>query len=283
MTDILLDAALDCVKLLPFLFLTYLAMEYMEHKMGEKSKNMIRRSGKWGPFFGGLLGAAPQCGFSAAASNLYAGRVITVGTLVAVYLSTSDEMLPIFLASAAPVSLIARTLFLKVVIGIADGFLVDSLIHREPVKMNIHAVCHQDHCHCECDPRLVRSALRHTASIAVFVFAVTLVLNGVIALCGEGQLAALILNRPVAGEFLAGLIGLIPNCAASVVLTTLYLEGGMSFGAMMAGLLVGAGVGLLVLYKENGRHPAENLRITVILYLLGVGAGILTGLAENIL
>lgn len=283
MKDIFLDAVLDCAKLLPFLFLTYLAMEYIEHNMGEKSKNVIRRSGKWGPLFGGLLGVVPQCGFSAAASNLYAGRVITVGTLMAVYLSTSDEMLPIFLSSAAPVSLIVKTLLLKIVIGVTGGFLVDSLIHREPVKINIHAVCHQDNCHCECDPRLVRSALRHTLSIGLFVFLVTLILNGVIALFGEEQLAALVLNRPVAGELLAGLIGLIPNCAASVVLTTLYLEGGMSFGAMMAGLLVGAGVGLLVLYRENSRHPAENLRITMILYLLGVGAGILMGMAENFL
>lgn len=283
MTEIILDAAKDCGKLLPFLFLAYLAMEYIEHKMGERSKNMIRRSGKWGPLFGGLLGAVPQCGFSAAASNLYAGRVITVGTLLASYLSTSDEMLPIFLSSSVPAPLIIKTLMLKIVIGITGGFLVDSLIHREPAKINIHAVCNQDHCHCECDPRLLRSALRHTISIGFFIFLVTLAINGVIAFFGEEKLTALVLNRPVAGELLAGVIGLIPNCAASVVLTTLYLEGGMSFGAMMAGLLVGAGVGLLVLYRENSLRPAENLRITVILYLLGVSAGILVGCAENIL
>ena len=274
MTDILLDCVTDTVKLLPFLFVTYLLMEFIEHKTSDKTRTMIRRAGKWGPFFGGLLGAVPQCGFSAAAAGFYSGRVITVGTLIAVFLSTSDEMLPILLSSQAPLSLILKIVALKAVVGIAAGFLIDLLFRRfnqRKIGAGIHDLCRDEHCHCETS--IVRSALRHTGSIAVFIFAVTCLLNLILGVIVEDNLGSLILNQPVISEILAGIIGLVPNCAASVVLTTLYLEGAMSAGAMTAGLLVGAGVGLLVLFRTN-RNLKENIEITGLLYATGVLGGI---------
>ena len=282
MADIILDCVIDTLKTLPFLFLTYLLMEYIEHRTSDKTKTMIRRAGKWGPLFGGVLGVIPQCGFSAAAAGLFSGRVITLGTLMAVFLSTSDEMLPILLSSQAPLPLILRVLLQKAAIGVLAGFLVDFVFRKynqRKIGARIHDIC--VHEHCECEHSIVQSALRHTVNIALFLLAVSLVLNLAIALVGEESLGRLILNRPVVGELLAGVIGLIPNCAASVVLTTLYLEGAMSMGAMMAGLLVGSGVGLLVLFRTN-KNRAENLKITAMLYGIGVCGGMLLELLEKL-
>ena len=277
MWDIILDCIIDTVKLIPFLFLTYLLMEYIEHKTSEKTKTVIRRAGKMGPLFGGLLGAVPQCGFSAAASSLYSGRVITVGTLLAVFLSTSDEMLPILLSNQVALTIILKIVMMKAAMGIAAGFIIDFLFRKfnqRKIGENIHDLCVHDHCQCE--ESIVRSALTHTLNIAVFIFVVTLVL-------GEENLGNMILNQPVISEILAGLIGLIPNCAASVVITTLYMEGAMSLAAMMSGLLVGAGVGLLVLFRTN-KNMKENLQIAGLLYGCGVicdmiieGANLLIG------
>lgn len=277
--DVLVDVLIDTAKLIPFLFLTYLAMEYVEHKAGERAKARIAGSGRFGPAVGALLGAAPQCGFSAAASNLYAGRIITVGTLMAVYLSTSDEMLPIFLSEQVPVGVILKILGLKALIGVIAGFTLDFAVrlliktrsHRpEP---EVHSLCEQDHCHCE-EEGIVKSALHHTAQITLFIFLVSLVLGLVIEFVGNEALANFITNKPIIGEFVAGLIGLIPNCAASVVITQLYLEGALSFGAMMSGLLVGAGIGIAVLLRMN-KDMKRNIEIIGILYGFGVFFGIL--------
>ncbi len=277
MLEVIEDTLLDSVKLLPFLFLTYLAMEYLEHRTSNKTKRIIRNSGKAGPFFGAILGAFPQCGFSAAASNLYAGRVITLGTLIAIYLSTSDEMLPVFISEQAGVSLIVKVLLAKVVIGMAMGFLIDFLVRtfKKPVikeiKVNIEGVCEHDHCHCE--KSIVKSSLKHTVTIFVYIVVISFILNTIIYFIGEETLGNVILNRPIIAPLIATLVGLIPNCAASVVLTQLYLNGVMSIGAMMAGLLAGAGVGVLVLFKEN-RDVKENLQILGLLYVIGVVCGI---------
>lgn len=282
MQEILMDCVMDTVRLLPFLFLTYLFMEYIEHKTSDKARRMIRRAGKWGPLFGGLLGVLPQCGFSAAAAGFYSGRVITVGTLIAVFLSTSDEMLPILLSSQVPISLILRIVAVKAVIGILAGFVVDALfrkLNQRKIGAGIHDLCRDDQCHCE--ESIVKSALWHTGNIALFIFVVTFLLNLVIGLIGEENLGNLILNQPIVSEILAGLIGLIPNCAASVVITTLYMEGAMSIGAMMAGLLVGAGVGVLVLFRTNKNYK-ENLKITGLLYVTGVLGGIIIDLCPLI-
>lgn len=267
----------DSLRLVPFLFLTYLVMEYLEHKTGEKARNMVQRAGKWGPLIGGLCGAVPQCGFSAAASNLYAGRVITLGTLMAIYLSTSDEMLPILISNAnletASLEFIIKVLVIKAGIGIVAGFVIDLCFrgNREE-NMHIHELCEHEHCHCE--KGIFRSALTHTLQITSFILVITFVLNVVLHLGGQEALAGVLLNRPILGPVLAGIVGLIPNCAASVVITQLYLERALSAGAMMSGLLVGAGVGVLVLFRVN-RNRRENLKIVGLLYLIGVVSGIL--------
>lgn len=277
--DILIDVCKDTLKLLPFLFLTYLAMEYVEHKAGDAAKEKIAKSGKVGPAVGALLGAFPQCGFSAAASSLYAGRVITVGTLMAVYLSTSDEMLPIFLSENIPLVDIAKVLGLKIVIGLIAGFLLDFAVRtfvksrKHTPEPEIHSICEHDHCHCE-EEGIVKSALHHTLQITAFIFVISLALGFVIEYVGEEALGNFITNKPIIGEFIAGLIGLIPNCAASVVITELYLEGALSFGAMMSGLLVGAGIGLVVLFRMN-KPLRRNFEIMAILYGYGVLFGIL--------
>lgn len=279
MLEIILDTLSDSIKLLPFLFLTYLAMEYMEHKAGEKMQSVIRRSGKCGPFIGGILGVFPQCGFSAAASNLYAGRIITIGTLMSIYLSTSDEMLPIFISENVGIGIILKVLGAKVLIAVIAGILIDAVCNRFFIKgerkPEIEHLCEQHHCHCE--DGIVKSALRHTLEIFLYLLAVSFVLNALIAVIGEDFLENLLLDKMLVGEVLAGIVGLIPNCAASVIITQLYLKGILSAGAMMSGLLVGAGVGILVLLRVNDR-PKENAIIVSMLYLTGVGAGIIVEL-----
>lgn len=280
--EVALDALIDSVKLLPFLFVTYLAMEYLEHKTSDKSNQLVERSGKFGPLYGSLLGVVPQCGFSAAATNLYAGRVITLGTLIAIYLSTSDEMLPILISEKVSILLILKILFVKVVIGMVAGFAID-FVHQKFLRFthmkdphhlpDIHHMCEHEHCHCD-EKGIFPSALKHTLEIFAYILVISFVLNLVIAYIGEDTLSSFVLNRPVIGELAAGLIGLIPNCAASVVITQLYLEGLLSAGPMMAGLLVSAGVGLLVLFKVND-HPRENLKILGLLYAIGVVSGLL--------
>lgn len=277
MLDLLLDALLDTLKLIPFLFLTYLAMEYMEHRTGEKTQTLIKRAGRFGPVIGGVLGVVPQCGFSAAASNLYAGRVISLGTLMAIYLSTSDEMLPILISEHAPAGTILRILLAKAVIGIFAGLLTDLMLRRKRREehQHIHDIC--EHEHCRCEEGILKSAVSHTLQIALFILVIGLALNLLLYFAGEELLANLILNHPVAGPLLAGLVGLVPNCAGSVVITKLYLEEVIGVGAMLAGLLTGSGVGLLILFRVN-HHKKENLQVLGLLYAIGVLAGILTEL-----
>lgn len=273
--DCILDALLDSAKILPFLFFAYLAMEYIEHKMGERAKREIERAGALGPVFGSVLGVIPQCGFSTVASNLFAGRIITVGTLLAVYLSTSDEMLPIFISESVPVVTMVKILGVKCLIAMVAGFLIDAVLrlltHGKKEKMMSGDLCEHEHCHCE--KSILKSSLVHTVKIILFIFLISAILNILIAIVGEDSLKQLIGNRPVITCFVAGLVGLIPNCAASVVITELFLEHMISVGAMFSGLLVGAGVGLLVLFRVN-EHWKENVKIVALLYGIGVGAGL---------
>ncbi len=254
------------------LFLTYLLMEWLEHHTGNKVQNAVQKAGSLGPVIGSIVGAVPQCGFSAAASNFYAGRLISMGTLIAIYLSTSDEMLPVMISSHAPASLIGGVLLAKIVIGMAAGFVIDFIFRQKGQKQDhIHEICEQESCHC--DSGILRFAVKHTLQVGLFILLISFTLNLILELTGSEVLAELLLNRPVLGPVLAGLVGLIPNCAASVVITELFLEGVIGLGAMMAGLLVGAGVGLLVLFRVN-HHRKENLKIAGLLYLVGVLAGI---------
>lgn len=280
--EILTEAVLDTLKLVPFLFITYVLMEWLEHRTGSRTQAAIRRAGKAGPLFGSVLGVFPQCGFSAAASNLYAGGLITAGTLVAVFLSTSDEMLPIFVSEAVPAGTIIKIAAAKIAIGAVCGFGLDLFYHgilrREIRYKNIHSMCESEHCKCE--EGIIPSALRHTLHITIFIFLVTLVLEAVIEGMGKEALSGLVLDQPVAGECIAGLIGLIPNCASSVVITQLYLEQVIGAGPMMAGLLCNAGVGMLILCRMNRKRVRQNLGMIAYVYLAGVVWGILIDLCH---
>ena len=274
--DAIVDGLVDSLKLVPFLFLTYLVMEYIEHRTSNKTKSLIRRADRFGPLAGGLIGMVPQCGFSAAAASLYAGRVITVGTLIAVFLSTSDEMLPILLSNRVDPRLIIRVVAIKAVYGVIAGFAADFLfrsLNIRKIGAGIHGICAAEHC--DCEKGIFLSSLKHTLSIFLYILLISVGLNIVLELIGTQNLENLVFNRPVIGEILAGLIGLIPNCAASVALTTMYLDGAMSAGAMMSGLMVGAGVGILVLVRAN-RSRKESAKIIAILYGAGVIGGLLT-------
>lgn len=278
MIDVILDTLLDTAKLLPFLFLTYLLMEYLEHRSGDATGRLLGRSGRIGPLIGGLLGIVPQCGFSAAAAGLYAGRVITVGSLLSVWLATSDEMLPILISSGASVWFVLRFLLVKLICGIAAGFVVDlicRLLRREKEPLHIEDICEREHCHC--GDHFALSALKHTVRITLFLLLFSFALNTLIHFVGEEQIAALVLDRPVLGNLLAALVGLIPNCASSIVLTELHLSGVISVGSMLSGLLVNAGVGVLVLFRNN-RPVRDSVRVVAILFAVGLLCGVLTDL-----
>lgn len=280
---ILLHTLLDTAKLLPFLFLTYLLMEYLEHRADGASERLLRGSGRVGPLVGGVIGAVPQCGFSAAASGLYAGRIITTGTLIAVYLSTSDEMLPILISEGAPIPTVLKILGVKILVGIVAGFSIDGVSalirkyrHTEHTHTHLEDICEREHCDCG-GSHFAVSALKHTAYVGVFIFVITLVLNVVIHGIGEDAIASLVLNRPVLGNLLSALVGLIPNCASSIVLTELYLGGIIPVGAMLSGLLVNSGIALTILFRNN-RPIRDSLRVLLILFAIGFATGLLIDL-----
>ncbi len=281
-TDALADAVIDTLKLLPFLFLTYLLMEYLEDRTEEKTAESLKKVGRMGPLFGGAVGVIPQCGFSAAAASLFSGGVITVGTMLAAFLSTSDEMLPILISERTDAGGIVRIVAVKMAIGIVSGFVIDFLNrtfrkNRPSPRHAIHELCEQEHCGCDEDGHsgILLPALKHTLHIALFIFLISIVLDLVLKAGGEDALTSVMNSRNIAGVLIAALIGLIPNCGASVLLTELFLRGIAGSGQMMAGLLVNAGVGLLVLFRTNSRHLKENMKITAVLFACGVFWGIL--------
>lgn len=324
--DALIDACLDTLKLLPFLFLTYLFMEWLEHGAGKRMEGAIARGGKLGPLVGAVLGIIPQCGFSGAAATLYAARVVTLGTLVSVFLVTSDEMLPIMISQAVPPVLIAQVLGVKVIAGLVAGYLLDAILTRtgrlhaglaspkrhegheghdicelceeegcscchdhdackaahidgreacggehEHEHEHEHGACGHDHGHAHGHGGIVLPALRHSLSVSVFILVVTLLIN-LLAQMGLDDALAGVGSTPFASAAVAGVLGLIPNCAISVGITQLYLDGMLGGGALIAGLTVNSGVGLLVLFRTN-RDINENLKIMGILVLVGILAG----------
>ena len=327
--DALLDAVLDTAKLIPFLFITYMGMEYLEHKAEKHTTGMLEKAGHFGPLIGAAVGILPQCGFSAAASSLFAGGVISVGTLIAVFLSTSDEMLPIFISEGVHPATMLRILATKAILGLISGFLLDIFMrhgrHTKAPEKHIHDLCVHEHCDCNEEEEeeelhtevahtheanaddhahrhvaeehhshehasvhahaghhhhhqkgfmgIAMPALHHTIQITGFIFFITLIITLLVEGIGAEAIGHFLSGKPIVGVFLAGVVGLIPNCAASVSITQLYLMGILNAGQMMAGLLVGAGVGLLVLFRTND-HPNENLRITIMLYWLGVFWGL---------
>ena len=280
----------DTLRLVPFLFVTYLAMEALEHASADRVQAVVERSGKAGPAAGALLGAVPQCGFSAMAATLYAGRVVTVGTLVAVILSTSDEMIPVFLAHGEPAGRMLAIMAAKVVVGVAVGFAVDvalRLLRRAgDGHAHIHELCERAHCHCDDDGAghdhghgrwaIVRSAAVHTVQVGAWILVITFAFGLVIELVGVDALATAVANHPVRATFLSALVGLIPNCGASVAITELYLEGALATGPMLAGLLASGGVGLLVLWRTNA-DLRQNAVITLFVYAVAVVVGLVSG------
>lgn len=273
MKEVFLETIIDTLKIVPFLFFVFLIMEFVEHKLSEKNKKIIEKSGKFGPFFGSILGAFPQCGFSVAATNLFSSGVITTGTLIAIYLSTSDEMLPILISHNVGLSFILKIIFLKVFIAFLFGMILDLIFWKKVKKHeHFHDLC-EDH-HCGCEKNIFVSSIKHTLQILSFIFIITLLLNGVIYYVGEKAITNLLLKNSAIEPFLTSLVGLIPNCGASVIITELYLSNALSFGAMMSGLLTGSGVALVVLFKEN-KDKKENLKILCTIYLIGSLVGLL--------
>lgn len=272
--EVLQDTAIDTLKLLPFLFITYLIMEYIEHKTSNKIRETIKKSGRFGPLFGAVVGIFPQCGFSVSATNLYAARVISLGTLISVYLATSDEMLPILLTESVPIATILTILGIKLFLGIVAGFIIDFVANviKKEEEEKIEEICEHEQCHC--DKGIFSSALKHTINIAIFIFVITLILNGIIKFIGEDKISHFISNNVILGPVIAGLIGLIPNCASSVILTELFIEKVISMPILISGVAVNAGVGLLVLFKTN-KNVKENISIVGLLYGIGVIAGII--------
>lgn len=353
--DILLDAGKDTLSLVPFLLVTYLALETLEHVAGDSVNGAIKRAGAAGPVVGSLLGMVPQCGFSAMAATLYAGRVVTLGTLVAVFLSTSDEMLPLLLAEQVPVQTMAMLLASKALIALVTGFIVDAAIRglrrnarahaairrtvlgiaANPAHVNcahddhtggdiidevaeagvsadhIHELCERDHCGCDDDEdeherdhghshdhghmgehehhhghshdrshegapvlSIIRSAISHTIQVSVFIFLVTLILVAVLETFGESAIEQFLRGNETLAVLGSALVGLIPNCSASVVITQLYLEGALQLAPMLAGTLISAGVGYLVLFRTN-RSARENVVFLIMMYVIGAGWGLI--------
>lgn len=314
--DGVIDAAKDTLYVIPFLLVTYIIMEWIEHKLSQKAQEGIKKAGIAGPAIGALLGAIPQCGFSAAASTFYAGRVITLGTLFAVYLSTSDEMIPIFISGGVPVEQMAAIVGAKIAIGMIFGFIIDAALrasNKQKNKFKIHELCQRAKCDCSynCEAckhnpesvyeahdlgdnnnshghkhnhsnlSILWAALIHTIQITVFIFLISLALNLLITFIGgEDMLCNICNDNRLVTVFVSGIVGLIPNCAASVVIAKLYVDGLIGIGACMSGLLIGAGIGLLVLLRLN-RPWKDNIKIIVSLYIIGIIWGLIICLIFN--
>lgn len=281
MKEIILDTILDSLKLIPFLFVAFLIIELIEHKLTDKNRNILAKSKKIGPILGSLLGAVPQCGFSVMATNLYVTRIITLGTLISIYLSTSDEMLIVMLSENIDISLIIKIILIKIIFGIIYGLIIDKIVTNKKTKeQENYEICNDEHC--DCKHGIVLSSIKHTLHITLFIFIITLILNIIFNYVGEDYLSKIFLTNTIFGTFITSLIGLIPNCASSVILTELYINNSISIGALIGGLLTSSGASLLVLFKNN-KNIKENLKIVSLLYSLGVISGIIIELITLII
>ncbi len=270
MLDIILDALIDVLKLLPFLFISFIIMELVEHKLNYHEK--LTKVNKLGPLVGSALGVVPQCGFSALASNLYAARVITLGTLISIYLSTSDEMLPIMISQKTDINIVIKILLLKFIIGLFFGFLID-LFYRKKNNQKFN-LCKEEHCHCE-EEGILKSSIIHTIKIIIFIFVINVLLNTII---DESLIRNFATSNKILAPILSSIVGLIPNCAASVIITELYLENIITLGSCISGLLAGSGVGILVLFKQN-----HNLKENLVIVLILIGIASICGIVINYL
>mgnify|MGYP004472004991 FL=1 len=271
MKDIIIDTLIDTLKLVPFLFIAFLLIELFEHKFSKKSIEVVESSGKYGPILGSILGIIPQCGFSVMATNLYVTRLITLGTLISIYLSTSDEMLPILISEKAEFSLIIKILLIKLFIGMLAGFIIDKIFKVKKEKKN-YDICEEEHCHCK--ESIIISSLKHTLNIVVFILLINFILNICFNYLGQDYLSKILFKDSFFGPFISSLIGIIPNCGASVMLTELYINNAINFGSLISGLLTGSGIAIMILFKTN-KNMLENLKIVGILYIIGVLSGII--------
>ena len=278
MKDCLMDGLIDTLKLLPYLLITFIVLEFIEHKLSKKNQNVLSKNKKYGPFLGGVLGALPQCGFSAMAANLFSAKVITMGTLIAVFLSTSDEMLPIMISEKVELLLLIKILVFKIIVGIFIGFVVDFLYQKKQdvKKEDIGEICEHDHCSCKKDG-IILSSIKHTIKIGLFILIANLLINVIIFKIGEENVSNLLLHGNVLTYFISSLIGLIPNCAGSVIITELYLSNLITVGTMLSGLLTGSGLGILLLFRTN-KELKENIIVLLTIYFVGVIFGIIVDL-----
>lgn len=264
---VLKHSFIDTIKLMPFLFISFIIMELIEHKFNNKKK--LIKINKFGPLAGATFGLIPQCGFSVVASTFYSARVITLGTLLSIYLATSDEMLPILIANKIDVSIIIKILFVKFILGLFFGVLIDIIYKTKLSNDKINDMCDDEGCHC--DDGIVKSSLIHTMKILGFILIVNIVLNFVVDIDYLSNIAG---NNKIISPIITSIIGLIPNCASSILITELYIEKIISFGSCISGLLTGSGLGLLILFKQN-KNFKENILILLILVIFSSICGII--------
>lgn len=273
MLEILIHTIKETLNLIPFLFIAFLLIELIEHKLD--NKKILSKSGKFGPLIGSLLGLIPQCGFGILATNLYITRIISLGSLISIYLSTSDEMLMIMIANKAPFQLIGKTLIIKFIIGLISGYIIDFMFRKKKEKLHIHELCEHDECHCE--ENIVKSSIIHTLKTLGFIFIALFIVNFIFHEYGESYLSKLLLKNKIFSPFIASLIALIPSCGSSIVLTEIYLLNQISFGTLISGLLTNSGLSILLLFKSN-KNIKENIFILLTIYIIGITIGILFNL-----
>lgn len=274
--EVILDSVLHSLKILPFLFVAFLVIEFLEHKAQDKIKHLFTSAGTFGPAVATILGCIPQCGFSVMSANLYSSGIIALGTLIAVFLATSDEAI-ILLAAAENGSFeIFKLLATKIVISLFFGYLIYFIEKKKHTHHHHHShdLCEQDHCGCEEDGKILRPTLIHTVKVFGFLLLFTIIIDVFVAYIGTEGLSQILLSDSIFQPFLSAIIGFIPNCASSVLLTQLYIEGTLTFGSLIAGLCANAGAGLLVLFRNKSKFK-ENLKILGILYACSVIPGII--------
>lgn len=273
MLEILKDTLIDGLKLLPFLFVAFLIIELVEHKLNNKTQSIITKSNKYGPILGSLFGAFPQCGFSVLATNLYVTRILSLGTLISIYLSTSDEMLPVLLSHNVDINLIFKILIIKIFIGMICGIVIDFILRKKKNTENLdYNICSDEHCHCE--KGILTSSIIHTLKTFLFILVITFVMNIIFEYLGHNYLSKLLLKDSIFSPFITSLIGLIPNCGSSILLTELYVGNTISFSSLISGLLSNSGIAILILFKSN-KNMKENVGILVLTYLISVVSGII--------
>ncbi len=273
--EIFADSFLDAAKLLPLLFAIYLLVEYLEHKNNNFVHNLFLKSRKSGALLGALFGTVPQCGFSVIASELFSKKAITMGTLIAIFIATSDEAIPILIAHPDRIFDMLRLIGIKFVVAVIFGFLIDFFVKTE-IKSEETEEEHHFHGNCEsCEDGIFKSAVIHSLKIFLFIFLVNIVLGTAAEFISPFM--QFITDRPFLQTVIACLFGIIPNCAASVVLTELYLAGKITFSALAGGLCTGAGVGLLVLFRQN-ENQKQNFAILCIIFAIGVFSGLVLSL-----